>query len=208
MFDARSKQSPRLLILSCALATLGACDDDTDAGTGTDTGGDSMADSSTTGSSSTGGGSESAGSTGGADPGFGTPEDLTIANNLLGEIAGFSQWPSFADKVGVVASVAPHGPFARYYLNSVAHADPVNMADGSIVIKQNLATQDPAAVDSVTLMRRIAGYNPGAGDWFWLKLDSQGNIAQNDAGTHLAGRVAPCIACHAKADGADFVFEN
>ena len=41
---------------------------------------------------------------------------------------------------------------------------------------------------AVTVMYRVNGYDPDAGDWFWAKYKADGSIAK-------AGKVAGCIGC-------------
>jgi hypothetical protein len=60
-------------------------------------------------------------------------------------------------------------------------------------------------------MYKTNGYNPKAGDWYWVKYNPDGSVASKstDAGdVMLSGRVNGCINCHGDADGGDFVFFN
>jgi hypothetical protein len=50
-------------------------------------------------------------------------------------------------------------------------------------------------------MYKKAGFNPDAGDFFWLKYTPDGKI-------EAEGKVEMCIGCHAKAQGGDFLFTN
>jgi hypothetical protein len=54
---------------------------------------------------------------------------------------------------------------------------------------------------AVTVMYKKAGYNPEAGDFFWLKYTPDGNI-------EAEGKAPMCIACHRAAQGGDFLFTN
>ena len=54
-------------------------------------------------------------------------------------------------------------------------------------------------------------YDPDNQNWFWAKYLPNGSLDKNPKGMQLAGRVAKgadagCIACHAGADGGDYMF--
>ena len=216
MYRPHLRYSNSLALVALSACLMTACDDDEASGTASDETSSTPAQTTssttdatgatgTTGSVDT---TDTTTSTGGMNPGVGGQQELAIAGQLLGEITDYPAWPGLATQLGVVPSMAPHGPFAQYYVNSIAAADPATLPAGSIVIKRNLMTQDPNSIDSVTVMQRIAGYNPAGGDWFWMKLTASGTVASNDAGVQLAGAVGPCIDCHTMAVGGDFVFKN
>jgi|GEM_PF-3129839 len=113
----------------------------------------------------------------------------------------------------------PHGGILRTYMNNIAY-DAVErqlgtFPPGSIIVKENYDPGD-FAVDrsdndraipgfsgspvAVTIMAKISGYNPEAGDWFWTKLQSDGTI---DA----AGKPAGCIGCHGTVANNDWVYD-
>ena len=103
----------------------------------------------------------------------------------------------------------PHGAFLKMYLNRKAAGSPKELPNGSIVIKENYNPQK--ALAAVTVMYKTAGYNPKAGDWYWVKFNPDGTVANKPtpAGSvRLAGRVGGCIDCHSGADGNDFAFFN
>ena len=73
--------------------------------------------------------------------------------------------------------------------------------------------EDESTLAAVTVMKKVDGYSPQAGDWFWVKYSPDGSIDKNPDGVPLAGRVAlganeGCIACHSGAGGGDYVFKN
>ncbi len=67
---------------------------------------------------------------------------------------------------------------------------------------------------AVTVMvQREAGYDDETMNRFWVKFNGDGTVSQNDISMMLAGRVAKgmppgCIACHANAQGGDYLFVN
>ncbi len=78
------------------------------------------------------------------------------------------------------------------------------------MIKENYGP-DKKTLMAITAMYKTKGYNPTAGDWYWVKYNPDGSVANKstDAGVkHLAGRVQGCIRCHDGADGGDFAFFN
>ena len=103
----------------------------------------------------------------------------------------------------------PHGAFLKMYLNRKAAGSPKNLPNGSIIIKENFTPAKTLA--AVTVMYKTTGYNPTAGDWYWVKYNPDGSVAtkQTDKGmVRLGGRVGGCIDCHGGADGDDYAFFN
>ena len=103
----------------------------------------------------------------------------------------------------------PHGAFLKMYLNRTAAGSPKELPNGSIVIKENFTPGK--ALAAITVMYKTKGYNPEAGDWYWVKYNPDGSVAskQTDKGmVRLGGRVGGCIECHSGADGNDFAYFN
>jgi len=141
-----------------------------------------------------------------------TPRAVAALPGLTGDqISGASLWqritveedfkayPSWPDYKGIQPGQSPHGRFHRIYINPIlADALPIsaNIAPaGSIIIKENY---DPdRVVSGYTVMAKVPGYNPDAGDWFWAAYDNQG-------GVKMEGRPAMCIRCHSSS-ASDFV---
>jgi len=113
----------------------------------------------------------------------------------------------------------PHGGILRTYMNNIAY-DAVErqlgtFPPGSIIVKENHMpgdfqidkSDDSRVVEgfsgnlaAITIMAKISGYNPEAGDWFWTKLQPDGTI---DA----AGKPETCIGCHGTVSKNDFVYD-
>lgn len=113
------------------------------------------------------------------------------------------QWNNF--NVNLVSG-APHGNVVRIYVNSIAldAADSFDgsLPEGSMIVKENFVGTDPdnpGELDAVTIMYKMEGFNPDAGDWFWLKAKPDGS--QIDA----EGAVDGCIGCHSQAGNEDYV---
>ena len=93
---------------------------------------------------------------------------------------------------------------------------------GALVIKRNYGPEGVEAsqvlmdpdkhLGAITVMfKREAGYDADNRDWFWARYLPNGTLDKNPKGVRLAGRVAKgadigCIACHAAADGDDYLF--
>lgn len=208
-----------VLVALAALLTGGAAvacsdDSDNDGGTGdtADVGG--TGDGTDTGAGS-GDGGESSNTDGGETPapGFGTADDLAAAESLWDAIQERASWGSFPGKEGFQEGASPHGAFVRFFINDAYAADMDAAADGSIIVKENFMEDNEESLAAITVMQKIAGYEPDAGDWFWVKFNADGTVAANPAGVSLAGRIglggdAGCIPCHTGAGGDDYVFMN
>ncbi len=95
----------------------------------------------------------------------------------------------------------PHGVLLTTYVNDNAlraiEGKRGQMPDGAIVAKENYSGDKQLM--ALTVMYKIKGYNPEAGDWFWAKYRPDGNIEGE-------GKMQMCIGCHAvKADN-DYLF--
>ncbi len=144
---------------------------------------------------------------------FGGESDIKLANELWSEIQGYDQWKGIKGNADFQASAAPHGNFAKIFINDTGAADEATLPFGTIVVKENhmsnSSTSTPAAI---TVMKRIEGYSPGQYDWFYAKFSPDGTIDANAADIKLAGEVGlggtmGCIPCHAGA-APDYIFKN
>ena len=148
-------------------------------------------------------------------------DDAEVATGYFNDIleAPYTDWP-FQPGVeeGYYVGQAPHGMVLRSYVNDLALAAFGSGAEafpeGSIIVKENhmagdldlsgMEAQTPVAdfagaLDAITYMVKVPGYNPDAGDWFWAKIQPDGTI-------DVAGKGAGCIGCHTQVAANDFVF--
>lgn len=132
---------------------------------------------------------------------LGTPEDQQEAGTLLDKMSGYDQWAHFAGHEGIKRGNSPHGKFVRTFVNPEGAKNPSAPGYGSIIVKENYSSDDPASLGAMTVMQRIEGYDPDNGDWFWARYDKKRKL------TH-SGKVAFCADCHFDAGGDDFVFLN
>ncbi len=113
----------------------------------------------------------------------------------------YTSWPLFPGKGKLYKGTHPHGAFLTTYVSSDAlkaiNANKGTLPSGAIIVKENYSPEKKLA--AVTVMYRKSGYNPDAGDWFWLKYKANGEIEKQ-------GKVAGCINCHKAVQGNDWIF--
>jgi hypothetical protein len=113
----------------------------------------------------------------------------------------YQQWSLFPGKDKLYTGKHPHGALLTTYVNDIALAginDRIGTLDnGSIIVKENYMPNK--TLGAITVMYRVAGYDPNGGDWFWAKYAANGSIAKE-------GKVNGCINCHAAVINNDWVF--
>ncbi|HUV33242.1 MAG TPA: cytochrome P460 family protein [Devosiaceae bacterium] len=153
-------------------------------------------------------------------PPFGNPEDVDFANKVWAQMETLGVAGVTGDNVVrgfPYSGVEPHG----FVLDTLYVKATVDGRTADLVVKRNYGpegvtveeVQNDAAshLAAITIMfKREAGYDDEDGNWFWAKYLPDGSLDQ-DGGMQLAGRVAKgmdagCIACHAAADGGNFLF--
>lgn len=126
----------------------------------------------------------------------------------LGNVC-YHQWSPALDNGDFQQSEAPHGALVKTYMNRVAAGNPKTLPNGSMIIKENFSPDKKLM--AITVMYKTKDYNPEAGDWYWVKFDPKGNVAQMDTPRgkmQIAGKAKGCIECHSGADGGDYAFFN
>ena len=121
----------------------------------------------------------------------------------------YEQWSPALDDGDFQKSEAPHGALVKTYMNRTAAGHPKKLPHGSVIIKENYSPDKKLM--AITLMYRTKDYNPEGNDWYWIKYDAKGNVAQMDTPKgkmKLAGKAKGCIECHSGAEGDDFAFFN
>ena len=103
---------------------------------------------------------------------------------------------------GFFKGAEPHGAVLRTFVNDIAY-DAIKdglgtYPDGSVVLKENY---DPSGemLGAITVMKKVKGFDPENGDWFWVKYAAGGKVMAE-------GKVTGCISCHAQAREQDMVF--
>ena len=113
----------------------------------------------------------------------------------------YQQWAFFPGKAKFYQGKHPHGALLTTYVNTLAlsgiNAKVGTLADGAIIVKENYLPDKK--LGAVTVMYRVNGYDPEAGDWFWAKYKADGSIEKE-------GKVVGCIGCHAAVVNNDWIF--
>ena len=157
-----------------------------------------------------------------AQTGGGEMSDEAQATALWERIQSedYTAWEHETDApAGFYEGNEPHGLILRSYMNptsfEAAQSMPGTFPEDSLIVKENhLADgvqvnredEDRAVegfegnLESVTVMLKVPGYNPDAGDWFWAKYGTDGSI-------QAAGQVDGCIGCHTQVADNDYVFD-
>ena len=138
-----------------------------------------------------------------------TPEDFysSFWNHLVKKDAAYNTWKSLAREKKTDDGVEnPHSSVSRTYVNKIATDDAKALPIGSILVREDY--DDKGKRKSISVMYRVKDYDKDHGNWYWLKYQENGSIVRDAGNKAIAGKVASCIECHAKANGKDFAFSN
>lgn len=111
----------------------------------------------------------------------------------------YKAWDLWPGKGKLYKGTEPHGALLTTFVNDTAMASikkMEGMADGSIIAKENYGPDKKFV--ALTVMYKIKGYNPAAGDWFWAKYAPDGKVM-------ASGKADPCIQCHSKQKANDYI---
>lgn len=123
--------------------------------------------------------------------------DVRYFITKCGSYTGWELWPG---KEMLYAGKEPHGSFLTSYVNKIALdslTEKKDMQDGAMIVKENYSSDKK--LTAITVMYKVIGYNPAAGDWLWIKYDTAFEILAE-------GKVKECIDCHSKAKNTDYIF--
>ncbi|MCG8557941.1 MAG: hypothetical protein MJD61_22045 [Proteobacteria bacterium] len=140
--------------------------------------------------------------------------DMAHMRQLAGELLGYQAWPPWPGLAGLQTSAAPHGDRIKLFVNTAAMQNLLAPQNGSVLVKENYPAAPDNTLVAVTVMKKIAGYDPATLDWFWAKLKPDGTPDFNPmTGAPVFGLVGKggsmgCIPCHQGAGGGDYVFRN
>lgn len=130
-----------------------------------------------------------------------TGKDLWSHLTKVNYQKSFALWPG---KGKLYKGTEPHGALLTTYVNKAAlgaiQGKKGTMPAGAIVVKENYMPDKKLA--AITVMYKVAGYNPDGGDWFWAKYTPDGKI-EAEGKSEMANM---CIGCHGKAKANDFLF--
>jgi hypothetical protein len=124
-------------------------------------------------------------------------------HEYITKVNPYEKWSMWPGKEKLYPGTEPHGALLTTYVNEAAlkgiKEQGGKLPDGAIVVKENYMPDKKLA--AVTVMYKKTGYNPQAGDYFWLKFTPDGKI-------EAEGKVEMCIGCHRAAQRGDFLFTN
>jgi hypothetical protein len=114
------------------------------------------------------------------------------------ETSPYTQWKFWDDHAGMQPGSAPHGPFHKVYVNDILYnAGTSPVPYGSIQVKESF--NNDKKMTAITIMYKVKGYNPEAGDWYWARFSTEGKGGPE-------GKLEMCIGCHKAKAGNDYVF--
>lgn len=117
---------------------------------------------------------------------------------FISQTSPYTEWDFWPDHQGLQEGEAPHAPQHKIFVNEIGLSAPQPpMKDGSIVVKENIGNDNK--LKALTVMYKIAGYNPKGGDWFWAKFSSRGTVSDS-------GKIRGCINCHDSVEDNDYIF--
>lgn len=112
----------------------------------------------------------------------------------------FTGWEMWPGKGKLYQGTEPHGSLLTTYVNKTAYDAITSKAGmlppGSIVVKENFMPDKTLA--AITVMYKVEGYNPEAGDWFWAKYLPDGKVEASE-------KVGMCIGCHGSMKANDYI---
>ena len=124
--------------------------------------------------------------------------DQALADELWAEMTGYNEWSQHENWQGINPSIdGTHGSHVQIWLNDSAFTAIQSlktvMSENSILVKEGYSNAAGSSLTGITAMKKIAGYNPDHGDWFWAKYKSSGSVEN-------AGKPNACVNCHAVGD--------
>lgn len=123
------------------------------------------------------------------------------AKTLWGRLQDHTAWAHFDEHAGIRPGGGSHGEFIQTQVNNLGAADQQGLPNGTLIIKSNYASSDPASLESYVVMERVPGYDPRHRDWFYAEYTPSGRVTQ-------AGTPARCVTCHRAGGDGDYVFYN
>lgn len=95
-----------------------------------------------------------------------------------------------------------HGSFVKTFLDVSAfeqyQTKSFPYADQTLSFKESYSAKD-GAVNRLYMMKKIKGYDPDNGDWYYAVMSTEGVASQQ-------GKVSFCISCHASAKDKDYIY--
>ncbi|WP_338532221.1 cytochrome P460 family protein [Nitratireductor thuwali] len=144
---------------------------------------------------------------------FGGQEDQDYARQLWQNMEERNLAGEGAVQAFPYPGTDPHGVMLETFYTDAT----VDGHTGALVIKRNYGPEG-VTVDQVldnrgdhlaavtVMFRRVEGYAPESGNWFWAKYLPDGSLDETPEGTPIAGMAQGCISCHSTAEGENYLF--
>ncbi len=127
------------------------------------------------------------------------PDAGDLRHHIIGHMP-YKTWDLWPGKGKMYEGTEPHGALLTTYVNDIALRSikaKKGFKNNSIIVKENYTPKKQLA--AITVMYKVNGYNPSAGDWFWVKYDPSFKTLKQ-------GKVKGCLNCHGNAKMNDYVF--
>lgn len=112
-----------------------------------------------------------------------------------------NSWRLWPGKGDLYTGREPHGLLLTTYLNGPGYEALTGRAGimpaNAMIVKENYMADSTLA--AVTVMYKVAGFDPEHGNWFWAKFGPDGMV-------QVEGRGQDCIACHGAQSANDYIF--
>jgi hypothetical protein len=122
-----------------------------------------------------------------------TFDDAAIAADLWVEIAGYDTWgrPAGWSDAPVLSGNHMGAYVIRYDNGTLSGWSGSGTApEGSVSVKEEYADEAGTTLNDLTVMKKVPGYDPDHGDWFWAMYMPDGSVG-------MSGKVDMCYGCHA-----------
>lgn len=124
-----------------------------------------------------------------------TFDDAALTADLWTAIDGYDTWGRPAGWAATPVLSANHmGAYVIRYDDATlaAWSGTGEAPDGAISVKEEYSDEAGTTLTGITVMQKVAGYDPDHGDWFWAKYMPDGTVG-------MSGKVDMCYGCHAAA---------
>ena len=136
-----------------------------------------------------------------ADSGGASAEDEVLAEELWAELQGYESWGRFDNQSATPVLSDDHsGNYVVSFYDEalLGWALEGEAPDGGVAVKEVYSAPDDTSPMALTVMQKVAGYDPEGGDWFWATYSMDGAVQS-------AGAVSACSGCHSAA-ATDYIF--
>ena len=121
--------------------------------------------------------------------------DSAAVWKYITEVSPYREWGQFPDHMGMRKGKSPHGALHEVYVNEAGLTKGTPKPEGAMVVKDNFNSGEK--LKFITVMYKVKGYNPSAGDWYWVEYSPEGKVLVEGPGS--------CAGCNAKRADYDYI---